>query len=304
MIHDTLTRCVVLTIDDSPDSLQFLTDALNAAGMTVLVSTGGAHALALLEEITPDIVLMDAVMPGLNGFETCRRLKQDHRFRDLPVIFMTGLSETEHVVSGFQAGGVDYITKPIVADELIARIQVHRKNAQLTRSARLALDAAGRALLAVDRNARLKWATAQAAGLLRGGDFAAEPFEAPLPAPVESWIKASIYAAPPAKPGSIDLTPTLSLAYVAAIGPDEFLFSISETQVKNEKQLFKQHYSLTARESDVLIWIAKGKSNRDIGEILGLSPRTVNKHLEQIYAKLGVENRTAAAAIAMELLSN
>lgn len=304
MIHDVPTRCVVLIIDDSPESLRFLTDALDGVGMTVLVSTSGPHALDLLDKITPDIVLMDAVMPELDGFETCRRLKQDRRFSDLPVIFMTGLSDTEHVVKGFTAGGVDYITKPIVMDELIARIHVHRRNAQTTRSVRLALDAAGRALFAVDREGRLKWTTAQAGGLLNHGQFPAWTPESRFPAAIRQWMMTSIQAGPDTKASSMDVGPALSMNYAASIGPDEFLFSISENRVKDEKAIFKEHYSLTPRECDVLVWISKGKSNRDIAEILGLSPRTVNKHLEQIYAKLGVENRTAAAAIAMELLLN
>src|SRR5262245_44603711 len=112
MIHETKTNYVVLVIDDSPDSLRFLTDALDSAGMTVLVATDGEEALARVNEVRPDVVLLDALMPGLDGFETCRRMKADPRFRDLPVIFMTALSETEHVVEGLAAGGVDYVTKP------------------------------------------------------------------------------------------------------------------------------------------------------------------------------------------------
>jgi DNA-binding CsgD family transcriptional regulator len=217
---------------------------------------------------------------------------------------MTGLSETEHVVNGFNAGGVDYITKPIVTDELIARIQVHRRNAQTTLSARRALDAAGRTLIAVDRGGDMKWTTAHTGKLLREAQLGDGPANSGFPAAIRRWIMASITEGPRSKPQSTDITPALSLSYVAAIGPDEFLFSLSEKQDRNEKRLLKEHFALTPRECEVLVWISKGKSNRDIAEILGLSPRTVNKHLEQIYAKLGVENRTAAAAIAMELLLN
>src|SRR5262245_23254854 len=92
MIHETKANYVVLVIDDSPDSLRFLTDALDSAGMTVLVATDGEEALARVNEVRPDVVLLDALMPGLDGFETCRRMKADPRFRDLPVIFMTALS--------------------------------------------------------------------------------------------------------------------------------------------------------------------------------------------------------------------
>ena len=128
-----------------------LNEALEDAGYTVLVAQSAPRALTLVERVTPDIVLMDALMPGMDGFETCRRHEaQCRRWRPVPIIFMTGLTETEHVVRGLDAGGVDYVTKPVAPDEVIARIGVHLANARLTRSAQIALDAAGRFLLAAD----------------------------------------------------------------------------------------------------------------------------------------------------------
>src|SRR6201990_3000322 len=126
-------RDTLLVVDDTPETLGFLTDTLDGAGFTVLIATDGISALELVDQITPDLVLMDALMPGLDGFETCRRLKRDKLLAQLPVIFMTGLSETEHVVKGLAAGGIDYVTKPIVIDELLARIRVHLANARITR---------------------------------------------------------------------------------------------------------------------------------------------------------------------------
>src|SRR5579863_591380 len=104
---------IVLIVDDTPDNLAVLTDALDDAGYMVLVATDGETALDRLQHITPDIILLDAVMPRLDGFETCRRLKQLEASRWIPVVFMTGLTETEDIVRGFRAGGVDYVTKPI-----------------------------------------------------------------------------------------------------------------------------------------------------------------------------------------------
>jgi DNA-binding CsgD family transcriptional regulator len=88
------------------------------------------------------------------------------------------------------------------------------------------------------------------------------------------------------------------------IGPGEFLLRLTEGADANEEQVLRDRLALTLREAEVLLWTARGKSNRDIGVILTLSPRTVNKHLEQIFSKLGVENRTAASAIAMRTLSD
>ena len=110
---------VVLIVDDVPDNLSVLHDALDESGYTVLVATNGESALQAL----PDVVLLDAVMPGMDGFEVARRLKANAETAHIPIIFMTGLTETEHVVAAFAAGGVDYVTKPIRAQEVLARMK-------------------------------------------------------------------------------------------------------------------------------------------------------------------------------------
>jgi DNA-binding response OmpR family regulator len=166
MRNETMRRDTVLVVDDTPDTLGFLTDTLDHAGFTVLIATDGESALDLVDQITPDLVLLDAVMPGMDGFETCRRLKREKLLTHLPVIFMTGLSETEHVVEGLAAGGVDYVTKPIIVDELLARIRVHLANARAANGTHAALDASGRFLLATDRAGRLLWCTPKARQLL------------------------------------------------------------------------------------------------------------------------------------------
>ena len=94
----------------------------------------------------------------------------------------------------------------------------------------------------------------------------------------------------------------IGIIYIAQIGPDEYLLRLVEGEIDDDRKLLKQKLTVTEREAEVLFWIARGKSNRDIAEILDLSPRTVNKHLEQIYAKLGVENRTSAAALAVRTI--
>jgi DNA-binding response OmpR family regulator len=168
MITEPKKRDVALVVDDSPETLRLLTDSLDGAGMTVMVALDGAAAMRIVDQITPDIILLDAVMPGMDGFETCRRLKRDAGLSNVPVIFMTGLAETEHIVRGLEAGGVDYVTKPIVIEEMLARIRVHLANARLTQSARAALDVSGRFLLAVNRQGKLMWATPQAQKLAGG----------------------------------------------------------------------------------------------------------------------------------------
>ena len=204
---------VALIVDDVPENLSLLSDALSEAGYTVLVATDGLSALARLEMVVPDIILLDAVMPGIDGFETCRRIKQLEQARHVPVIFMTGLTESEHVLKGFEAGGIDYVTKPIKPVEVLARMATHISTARMLLQRQSELDV-------------LQEEKATAADVVPLSD-----------------------------------------------------------------------YQLTPREIDVLVWVAKGKTNRDIAEIVGMSPRTVNKHLEHIYVKLGVETRSAAAAL-------
>lgn len=216
-IVERAAQSIVLIVDDLPDNLALLSDALEQAGHMVLVALDGATALERMQRLKPDIVLLDALMPGIDGFETCRRIKARAGFEDVPVLFMTALTESEHVLQGFAAGGVDYVTKPIVPEQVLARVASHLRTARALREAREAAQQA--------------------------------------PAPDAEAVRATL----------------------------------------------ARRYQLTAREVEVLEWVALGKTNRDIGEILGLSPRTVNKHLEHVYVKLGVETRTAAASVVMAL---
>ncbi|MHC2819754.1 DNA-binding NarL/FixJ family response regulator [Bradyrhizobium huanghuaihaiense] len=291
-------RDVALVVDDSPETLRLLTDALDGAGMTVMVALDGAAAMRIVDQITPDIVLLDAVMPGIDGFETCRRLKRDAGLANVPVIFMTGLAETEHIVRGLDAGGVDYVTKPIVIEEMLARIRVHLGNARLTQSARAALDVSGRFLFAVNRQGHLLWATPQAQKLL-ADHHGAQADDFVLPPSLLQWLE-QVKGKGSAKSQAASLpdNPQLRFYYMGETAPNEFLLRLSKEAGTALPPEFTSELGLTTREGEVLAWLSKGKTNRDIAQILGLSPRTVDKHLEQIYSKLGVENRTAAAAIA------
>jgi DNA-binding response OmpR family regulator len=207
------SNAVVLIVDDVPENLSLLHDALDEAGYKVLVATNGESALARARQALPDVILLDAVMPGIDGFEVARRLKADFSTQHIPIVFMTGLTETEHVVAAFAAGSSDYVTKPVRPAEVLARIAAHLRTARQLQDA--------------TRNA----------------------------------------------PDAMD-DATLATRLTAA-------------------------FPLTPREAEVLFWVIKGKTDRDIGDILGTSPRTVNKHLEHVFEKLGVETRTAAARVAM-----
>ncbi len=206
---------VILIVDDTPDNLALLSDALDEAGYMVLVALDGHSALNRIQRRRPDLILLDAMMPGLDGFETCRQIKAQPHGADIPILFMTALTDSEHVVKGFEAGAIDYVTKPIQCAEVLARVASHLRTARILQAARVAEQSP--------------------------------------------------------KPGF-------------------------------DNQRLASRYQLTEREIEVLRWVACGKTNKDIADILGLSPRTVNKHLEHIYVKLGVETRAAATSVALVAL--
>jgi DNA-binding response OmpR family regulator/DNA-binding CsgD family transcriptional regulator len=288
-----------MVVDDAVDCIRMINDALESAGMTVLIALEGSQALTISQNITPDIVLMDAIMPNMDGFETCRRLKQNPDFANTPIIFMTGLSDTEHVVMGLKCGGVDYITKPINTTELMARMQVHLTNARMAHSARAALDTAGQNLFAVDRHGAILWSTPQVHQRLTGGG--SNNLEL-LTNNLANWLRHN-----PENGHSLtlDFLPELhAVEFLTLVDEREYLLRLQEVQKPSEATgALRTRFSLTGRESDVLLWIANGKTNREIGQILEMSPRTVNKHLEQVFRKLGVENRTSAAAAAIKCLA-
>jgi DNA-binding response OmpR family regulator len=228
---DSAQPGTVLVVDDAPDTLRMLCDALTQEGYTVLVARDGQQALARLDVVRPDAILMDALMPGMTGFETCQRIKACAEWSAIPVIFMTGLSETADIVAGFDAGGVDYVVKPVKIEEVQARLSTHVRNARLARQALLTMQ--------IGREAEA----------------------------------------------------------VAASGRSEANPALAHDMARIDGA------ALTPRETEVLSWLAKGKTNRDIADILGMSHRTVNKHLEHIFEKLGVETRAAAAALASRVIS-
>ena len=261
---------VVLVVDDVPDNITLLNDALDEAGYMVLVATSGEAALSLAARAHPDIVLLDAVMPGLDGFEVARRLRADPVTAGIPIVFMTGLTETEHVVAAFAAGGTDYVTKPIKPREVLARKMLAEHF---------------------------------------GGDDANTPPE------VIAWVaREALRRRAGADPATLTVARgSRRITFALHAMPEEtvedasdgeWLVVMRESDDASVVEAVMLNFKITAREAEVLYWVVKGKTNRDIGDILGMSPRTVNKHLEHVYEKLGVETRAAAAALAMRAESD
>lgn len=289
-------RGCVLVIDDVPDTLGLLDTALEDAGYLVLMAQSAGAAFRVLERNRPDIILIDAVMPVMGGVDACLRLKATARFAAIPVVFMTGMSETEHVLRAFEAGAADYVTKPLQLDEVLARLNVHLLAGRRAQAAYRALDGAGRFLFAVDPAGRLLWATPQAAALL-------DREWAQLSAEVAGQLAAGAVA-----PGSVLPVPFgggedvgLRVSFVGVAGPEELLLRVGP-QLQRPEMILKERLDLTVREAEVLLWVSHGKATRDIADILSLSPRTIDKHLEQMYNKLGLANRASAASLAARII--
>lgn len=296
---DPNTHNIALVVDDNPDALGFVSTALEEIGMTVLVARDGASAVELVKRVQPDVIMMDAMMPGMDGFETTKALKAAPIATDAPIIFMTGLTDRDSIVRGLQSGGVDYLTKPVEVEEMIARVTIHMLNSKMMRSAREALDNFGRAVLAIDNDGVLIWGSPKAYELL---DNAGLSDALAAHSPFQAWVIQST-AQPVSRTVPYEWK-SLRFTYIGRSSTGELLLRLGQTGQERPQEILTKELGLTDREGEVLFWLSQGKSNRDIAEILELSARTVNKHLEQIFQKLGVENRTTAAIIADRRLSD
>jgi two-component system, NtrC family, sensor kinase len=129
---EKIEQQIILVVDDNPLNLKLLCKFLNRAGLNTATAEDGLSALEQVKSVRPDLILLDVMMPDIDGFETCQRLKADESTRDIPVIFMTALTDTEHKLQAFQLGAVDYITKPFHKEEILARIHIHLELRSLT----------------------------------------------------------------------------------------------------------------------------------------------------------------------------
>jgi DNA-binding response OmpR family regulator/DNA-binding CsgD family transcriptional regulator len=287
---------VILVVEDAPDTLRMLCDALMEEGYEVVAARDASEAIERLQVTVPDGVLLDAVMPGLDGFGLCQQIKATPAWSHVPVLFMTGLSDTEQIVRGFDAGAVDYVVKPLRLPEVMVRLATHVRNARVARLAQAAVDVAGMGTVLLDTLGRPAWQSPKVAEWLErafgAGETARSAAQAWLSAARESGEASVAFGA----------HGRLLARHIGQGGLGESMLLLAQTPSDNAALQRLREVALTPRETEVLSWLAKGKTNRDIADILGMSPRTVNKHLEHVFEKLGVETRSAAAAIAGRLL--
>lgn len=290
------TQPVILVVDDALDTLRMLCDALVAEGYVVLAARDTLEALERFDVTVPDGVLLDAVMPGRDGFSLCEQIKATPAWSHVPVLFMTGLSETDQILRGFACGGVDYVVKPLRIPEVMARLATHVRNARAARLAQEAVDVAGMGTVVLDSLGRMAWRSPQASTWLEqahGQDSAAQERSARWLATAQREGMASV---------ELGQHGRLLARHLGQGGLGESMLLLSLAPQDQGAAQRLRDIALTPRETEVLSWLAKGKTNRDIADILGMSHRTVNKHLEHVFEKLGVETRSAAAAIAGRLL--
>lgn len=292
-------KTTVLVVDDSPNSLGMINMALDEAGIAVLIALNGQQAMNVLQQITPDVILLDAVMPVMDGFECAQEIRK--KLPLVPIIFMTGLTEIEHIVKAFDTGGTDYIVKPIHPEELLVRIRQHTNSARMLMDAQKVLDTMRQHVFCIDERGHILWATPEAQTLLSQYQLQKTNGEVEFSNQLSSWL-------PNGQVGH-DLALSLSkqnlvltVHYYKQNGDNEFLLKIQSPNVEIDPTILEENLAITYREAEVLLWLAHGKTNREIADILDMSPRTVNKHLEQMYPKIGADNRTAAASVAIQII--
>lgn len=292
----------VLVVDDTPASLGVVCDALRREGVRVLLADSGGAARDVLSRTTPDLVLLDVVMPGEDGFTVCASLKAEARWRTLPVIFLTAIDEPEQKVRAFAAGAVDYVTKPVHVAELVARVRVQlelraarrkleEQNAELEAEVALRLDAEAqlatsldRAVIVFGRKGEMHFATRLAHDLL------AKYFPGGVPT---ALVGGGAFSAGEAR---------LLVRRFTEPGRDDLVMLALEEEHAPPGPAVLCTLGLTPRQAEVAYWVAQGKTNPEIAMILGASPRTIDKHMERILARLGVENRGSLIVTAGELL--
>lgn len=321
MINPDKTPRTLLIIDDTINNLRVAVDLLDAYGFRILTASDGESGIERAHLAQPDLILLDVRMPGLDGFECCRRLKAHPGTAHIPVIFMTALTDTDNKVRGFELGGVDYVSKPFDAGELLARVRTHLELADLRRgleqrveerTAALAAEVAQRKRIQADQSMLLdllRDQSEQLRALTRQSlaDEANTPAAYPSPA-----LAAQIEAV------RIVLAQMDNQLQTAETEPDALSADALRRQSLHALSLLKSiadaldrpplppaHtngmarlqedplFKLTTREYEVLQLIGQGKSNAEIADILVVSRSTVSSYRSRILTKLGVSDTPA-----------
>ncbi|MGR9014240.1 MAG: response regulator [Gammaproteobacteria bacterium] len=294
---------IVMIVDDTPDNLALLSDTLTEVGYRVLVATDGLSALEQIACLKPDIILLDVMMPGIDGFETCNRLKSEPGTAHIPVVFMTALSDLDNLLRGFDEGAVDYITKPIRPPEVLARVDVQLTHARNLQRAENALNNSHFSALAIDLSGNITWLTPGSRCWLDSFSkthalTGENKIGSLLPQPILEWVKR--LKSVEKLDGESFESHRLGVDFIVTISQcqntAEYLLVLEKHSGEWDLDSVRNSLGLTFREAEILMWISRGKTNKEVGLILNSSPRTINKHLEHVFEKLGVVTRAAAVS--------
>jgi DNA-binding NarL/FixJ family response regulator len=305
----------VWVVSSDAQQARRLAELLEDAGYGALALDNAAAALAQAAVAPPDLMLLDAQLVDGSGFDLARRLKAMAQTSPAPIIFLADPGHPEHLVQALESGGADCINQPVKPHELLARMAMHLAGARERRQARNALDAFGYATLTVrPHDGKLMWQTPLSRELLQRYCPNHPPYASRTAPEVQSWLQECLRClqrgdAPRPLVLSQGDGARLTLRLHQQTGDnesaasadseewagDDWLIVMREVSDQAVMQAMRDIFALTLREAEVLYWVVKGKTNKDVGDILGSSPMTVKKHLERVFVKLGVETRTAAA---------
>ena len=293
---------------------QYLRPLMERAGYSVESFSSGVQALAQAGQQAPDLLLLDGQLQDVDSLAMVKHWQALAAATHCPVIFLADSAQPQQLVQALQAGCADVVHKPVRPQELLARSAMHLAGARERRQTRNALDAFGYATMTVrPSDGKLMWQTALSRELLTRYYPMHPPYASRTAPQVQEWLQACMRAlARGEAPGNLTLYQDTGTRLVLRLhqqtgdqasdgaqedllDADDWLIVMREMSDHAVMQAMSAAFTLTAREAEVLYWVVKGKTNKDIGDILGSSPMTVKKHLERVFVKLGVETRTAAA---------
>lgn len=326
-------KATILIVDDIPANITLLLNTLRDTDFHVLVAESGESALERLKYFVPDIILLDVAMPGMNGFQTCQRIKRNPNTADIPILFLTSHDETVNKVHGFQVGGVDYITKPIQIEEVIARVKTHITLSQLQQEAQAqneilearVLERTAELQAEIEQRKRNEIEKQKLLNILgTQSDQLSEMTQWLIGSQQqrhnETYITLQENMADDLSNIILQLhTYQNSLAKSSAKEAVDFddlqsaliglnrLQSRLQNSQQSESSISAQEreildstlLKLTAREREVLQLIVDGKSTSGIAELLSISETTIRSHRSHIMQKLDIEDSSALIKFAI-----
>ncbi|NOX35747.1 MAG: response regulator transcription factor [Deltaproteobacteria bacterium] len=272
-IKDSLAedKAVIMIIDDSPESLKLLTNILAGQGFGVRQALNGRMALDAIKQQLPDLIILDIRMPGMDGLEVCRQLKDDANTRTVPVIFISGLRESDDKVKAFEVGALDYITKPFQEAEVLARVKLHLALSKMKQNLEE---------LVQRRTIKLEESNTALKVLLEHRQSEREKFEENVITHINSLVMPYLKRL---KKSSLDHKQT-ALADVIESNLDEITSQFSG-------KLYAKAVGLTRREMEVAALIKTGKTNMEIADLLYISEHSISFHRQNLRKKLGLLGR-------------